>query len=272
VLERVRRRLGLDGGRSTLSSTQQTWEQLAQRDPLWAVLTDPRKAGRGWDPGDFFATGELEIERVLAYLAGKGIAPARGIALDFGCGVGRLTRALARRMDEVDGVDASPTMIERARELNAGATGRMRFVLNQEPHLGQLPSARYAFIYSSIVLQHMPAPSALGYVREFFRLAGPGGLVVFQAATRVRRSVLVRLRAQARRLAHRLHLVGDDLRIEMHALAEAEILRHASGAGFDVLDVVSTNATAADANGALEFFTEDRGEPLVSRQFALRRR
>lgn len=40
----------------------------------------------------------------------------RGVALDFGCGVGRLTRALAAFFDRATGVDISSSMIEEAKK------------------------------------------------------------------------------------------------------------------------------------------------------------
>jgi hypothetical protein len=60
--------------------------------------------------------------------------------------------------------------------------------------------------------------------------------------------------------------------MEMHVIPEPEIRQHAVAAGFDVLDVVSTNSVVAHTNGALEFFTDDRGERLISKQFVLRKR
>lgn len=80
------------------------WEAMAEIDPLWAILTDSGKRGGGWTPEDFFAQGELEIAEMLAAAAAVG-GPATGArALDFGCGAGRLTRALGNRFDESVGV------------------------------------------------------------------------------------------------------------------------------------------------------------------------
>ncbi len=45
-----------------------------------------------------------------------------GKALDFGCGVGRLTQALADYFNEVAGVDVSPTMVNKALEYNKKPT------------------------------------------------------------------------------------------------------------------------------------------------------
>ena len=48
----------------------------------------------------------------------SGTALNRGIAIDFGYGVGRLTQPLASRFDLAIGIDISPTMIEAAVKLN----------------------------------------------------------------------------------------------------------------------------------------------------------
>jgi SAM-dependent methyltransferase len=186
--------------------------------------------------------------------------------------VGRLSRALAARFDEVHGVDASDTMVARARELNASAPGKLTFILNTEPSLRQLPDARYAFIYSSIVLQHIPYPASLGYVREFMRLVKPGGLVVFQTPTFDRSGLLRRsARAAARRVVQAAQLPFDGLYMEMNVIPEDDVRRAAAASGCEVLDVVSTNSAVHDHNGGITFFQEDRGERLVSKQFVLRR-
>ena len=51
-------------------------------------------------------------------LAARGLPRARALALDFGCGAGRLSRALAAHFEHVVGVDVSASMIETARALN----------------------------------------------------------------------------------------------------------------------------------------------------------
>lgn len=251
-----------------------SWERLARRDPLWAVLTDPSKRDGRWDRDEFFATGEREIAGIETHLQSQGIQLAdRALALDFGCGVGRLTRALARRFDEVHGVDVSPTMIRRAGELNADAPGKLRFVLNPEPHLGQLETGRYSFVYSSIVLQHVPYPVSLAYVREFLRLVRSGGLIVFQTPTLDRTGLIRRtVRAVARRIVQVGRLPIPALQMEMHAIPEGEIRRAAKVAGCDILDVAFTGSAMSDSGGTVELYRDDRGDRLVSKLFVLRKR
>ena len=93
------------------------WEQLAELDPKWAILSSPDRRFGGWDDEEFFATGEREAERLLSRLDQTGGTSGRRAALDFGCGVGRISRALAGRYDEVVGVDISETMLAQGRAL-----------------------------------------------------------------------------------------------------------------------------------------------------------
>ena len=41
------------------------WNTLAELDPLWAVLSNPRKKFGEWDPAEVFSKGEREAERVI---------------------------------------------------------------------------------------------------------------------------------------------------------------------------------------------------------------
>ena len=75
-----------------ISDWQKNWNELGKDDPLWVVLTDPAKKGGKWDPSEFFETGRTEIKNMLRELSDKGIELDKTRALDFGCGVGRLSQ------------------------------------------------------------------------------------------------------------------------------------------------------------------------------------
>lgn len=170
----------------TSGMSKEFWETAAQRDPLWAILSDPTKKGRQWDLPAFFVTGRREISLLLYQLRRLGHLPSTTRALDFGCGVGRLTQALALTFDEVVGVDVSPTMLRLGDRLNA-AGRRVRYVLNDSLSLDQFASGVFDFVYSDLVLQHLPPSAALTYITEFLRVLAPGGVVVFQLPSRKRR-------------------------------------------------------------------------------------
>jgi SAM-dependent methyltransferase len=162
-----------------LKDWQQNWNELGKDDPLWVVFSDPSKKGGRWDPKDFFEAGRNEIRSVLAELEKLNVKLSCGRALDFGCGVGRVSQALSHHFDEVHGVDISPSMVGHANGFNQ-FPGRCTYHINAENSLPMFPANHFDFVYSVIVLQHIEPRFAKNYMREFFRVVKPGGTVVFQ--------------------------------------------------------------------------------------------
>lgn len=169
----------------SLDEVRRDWTRLGADEPLWAVCVDPDKRGGRWDAEEFLATGEEEVAAALARLEELGAAPSPGRALDFGCGAGRLSNALARRFTSVTGVDISAPMLERARELDRSG-GRIAFLLNTGPDLRDVPDASVDLVYTDLVLQHLPPEAAAGYLREFARVARPGAALVLGVPERER--------------------------------------------------------------------------------------
>jgi SAM-dependent methyltransferase len=154
------------------------WDAFGDADPLFGVLSDPTKFGGQWKIEDFFQSGEAHVRKWLRIVAERGATWQSGRCLDFGCGVGRLTRPLAESFQETVGVDVAKSMIAIARRYNRNP--RCRFVVNRHPDLRAFPSSSFDFVHSCLVLQHVPPEVALRYIEEFLRVARPGGLVVFQ--------------------------------------------------------------------------------------------
>ena len=233
-----------------VAQQEQDWNELAELDPYWAVLTRPDKRFGRWDSDEFFATGTTEAATVIARAAELGHPQERRRALDFGCGLGRLTRAFAAHFDECVGVDISDTMVSRAEELNADIEGTS-FVVNRADDLGRFDDASFDFVYSTIALQHVPDRRAIeSYIRDFCRVLRPGGLAVFQLPSHIpavfrlqwRRRVYLALRrlgVGAPFLYGRLRL----LPIAMSHVPEGDIVRLVESAGARMLDVKTHGAS-----------------------------
>jgi ubiquinone/menaquinone biosynthesis C-methylase UbiE len=162
---------------------QQSWDRFGIEDPFWAVLTNSGKKGGRWSEAEFFDTGRHDIRAALQRITALGIGLNFEKALDFGCGPGRLTQALAGHFREVHGVDIAPSMIAKAHELNKYGD-RCVYHLNDRPDLRLFDANTFDLVYSWLVLQHMPKQLALGYISEFARVTKPGGVIMFQIPDR----------------------------------------------------------------------------------------
>jgi trans-aconitate methyltransferase len=124
-----------------------------------------------------------------------GLPQWRRYAIDFGCGVGRLTRALRKYFPECHGVDISASMVDMARQLNP----ECNFL--QAGDLNSFPDGSADLVYSSMVLQHQPdRKHVAGLIAGMVRVLAPGGLLVFQMPL----YMPWRNRLQLRRRAYRL--------------------------------------------------------------------
>jgi tRNA/tmRNA/rRNA uracil-C5-methylase (TrmA/RlmC/RlmD family) len=88
-----------------LKQLKNNWERHAQTDPMWAILAVPEKLGRKWNAEEFFQSGKAEIAAIFRDAEGFGISWKWGKALDFGCGIGRLTQAMCNYFESCYGVD-----------------------------------------------------------------------------------------------------------------------------------------------------------------------
>ena len=118
------------GDQTQIKTLQENWDAFGKQDPMWSILTRPDKKGNNWQPGEFFETGIKSISALCRELNNLNIDFPTRKALDFGCGIGRLTQALAMKFDEVDGVDIAPSMIAEANKYNRFGR-RCRYQLNR---------------------------------------------------------------------------------------------------------------------------------------------
>jgi len=208
-----------------LSRLQKNFETLASEDPLWTVLSDNSKKGGKWDPEEFFQSGEDAVRGLQEELARRNIKMGGKRALDFGCGVGRLTFPLSRRFDVAIGIDISESMIAEAnKNKHRGKTSK--FILNTENSISFLESNTLDFAYSDIVFQHIRPRYSKTYFKEIARALRPGGAFVFQLPSHLKNGSRIR-----KRLSYRLkalsQLIGiGDAYFEMNAIPREKLVRY----------------------------------------------
>lgn len=162
---------------NAFSKTESAYEKFGADEPFYAVLTEEKYKRKQLDQELFFGTGEELLALQMQLIQDRGIDVPRGTALDFGCGVGRLTNAMATYFNEVIGVDISSTMISNANQLKRRSN--CSFQVNKRADLSVFKDDQFDFIYSDITIQHIPSPESENYIRDFFRILAPGGLAIF---------------------------------------------------------------------------------------------
>jgi ubiquinone/menaquinone biosynthesis C-methylase UbiE len=228
----------------SLVQQKHDWQSLGELDPFWAVLTDADKKFGRWGLEAFFARGQGEIDRAMAIATRLGYPKGRERALDFGCGVGRLTRAMASQFGECYGVDIAESMVQRAREINADMPA-CTFQSNDKPDLRMFEDGLFDFLFTTQVLMHMPTRDIIkGYIAEFLRVIKPDGIAVFQLLSHA--PLLDRVQPR-RRVCELLRNAGVPERIlytklgyapmNIRFIPEAEVVRFVKSIGGKVLDV-----------------------------------
>ena len=158
--------------------TDADWNLIATHQPYFGVLANERYRSENLTPetiDDFYASGRADIDHVIGVLkrvTGIDVSPAR--ALDFGCGAGRLTLAMAKYAKHVVGVDVAEGMLQVAREQAAAHK-----VGNVELRT-TIPSDQVDWINSLIVFQHIPPPRGYSILADLVALLAPGGFLSVQ--------------------------------------------------------------------------------------------
>ena len=164
----------------SLGKLEQDWDDLADLDPFWAILTHKDKKFGKWNLDEFFSTGQKEIDEITTTAKDLHYPLVWNTALDFGCGVGRLGRALAKNFQECYSVDISQIMITKAKELNQSISN-LKFILNTKNDLSVFQDNYFDLIYTNLVLGHLPHKKAVqSYLNEFIRILKNDGLLIFQ--------------------------------------------------------------------------------------------
>jgi SAM-dependent methyltransferase len=175
--EEYRTKIGEPVDMQVSRDTDHDWTILAEEQPYFGVLADERFLAHNLTQesiDEFYATGTADIDhvvRTLQDIAKGDFSPAR--ALDFGCGVGRLTLAMAAFSTEVIGVDVAEPMLDIAREHAAARS--LNVQLSTE-----LPAGPVDWINSLIVFQHIDPVRGYDVLGRLLDLLAPGGFASIQ--------------------------------------------------------------------------------------------
>lgn len=153
------------------------WDDRARKNAFHYIASWRRE----WDRESFLSSGEEDFERLVApILARCGLPSAGGAMLELGCGAGRMTHSFSRRFERVYALDLSREMLHRARGIHS-ERNNILWLLGNGSDLSCLAPASLDFVFSYLVLQHLPQESlAFRYIKEMLRVLRPGGAFLLQ--------------------------------------------------------------------------------------------
>lgn len=123
---------------------------------------------------------QVQAEILAGLLTGVTLHPGN-IVLDYGCGIGRLTRPLLLRRAQVWATDVSPTMLEYTQQHCAGLPG-LKTLLCDGFGCAAAPSGAACGAVSCYCFQHMPSLEMVAAViQDIYRILAPGGWFVIQS-------------------------------------------------------------------------------------------
>jgi SAM-dependent methyltransferase len=157
-----------------MKTSKDFWIETGKSNPWWGVQSHDRFKGQDIDESlkhEFYSLGDIEIAeivKVLNWLCGfKG---TDGNAIDFGSGLGRHTFPMSKLMGKVYGVDISPDICLKTKEM------AHNFLINNVSFSVEIPDIKADWINSFIVFQHIPPKIGYKLLEKLMRCLNLGGV------------------------------------------------------------------------------------------------
>ena len=160
---------------------------LGEAEPWWSCLPDDRFRAAHIDAAaldTFWQGGKAEAEQCETTLRRHNMVPgAFRTCVEFGCGVGRVTRALAGRFPRVIATDISTSHLETARRVldEAGLSAVNTVLLSSNAAFEALP--RFEALVSVQALQYLAPPVARHFLERLLERLKPEGIAYLQLCT-----------------------------------------------------------------------------------------
>jgi SAM-dependent methyltransferase len=211
---------------------QNQWREIGGKDPFWSVLTHDGYRSENINDAaiaHLYETGAEHAALVDLFCARNQVEVPRGVCLELGCGVGRVTKHLSKRFETVIAVDISEGNLKHFRAMaERERLSNVKGVLLETPEqLAELPA--FDFFFSTIVLQHNPPPIQKLQLDQMLGKLREGGGFLFQTQTH----------HPGYRFAVDEYLASPVDTMEMHSLPMHEVLRVIEKHGHNLREVVA---------------------------------
>jgi len=210
------------------------WEHLGRTRAHHSVLTSesflPEELGNNIT--EFWSSGYQELSLIEKLLDRHEKSLKKDIiAVEYGCGVGRITAPIAKNVAFLHAYDISAPHLEYAKEhMKEVEVENVTFHQVTDP---LTPLQKCDFFYSRIVFQHNPPPIIHQLFKNALSSLNPGGVAIIQVPTFIRGHSFVIT-----------EWLGNDhlLDMQMHYLSQAAIFKLIYEMGCSLLEVREDNS------------------------------
>jgi 2-polyprenyl-3-methyl-5-hydroxy-6-metoxy-1,4-benzoquinol methylase len=169
-----------------LSHIHKVWEYLGKTEPHWSVLAAEQFKRSNIQKSEdiFYDSGRNDVATLFNTLDRNAIDYTTfKTCLEYGCGLGRVTRWLAERFEKVFAYDISRPHLQGAKNYltKVGIRNVVFHHISKIQDIENLPKAD--LVYSVIVLQHNPPPVIGLIIKNLVKALNPGGVAFFQVPT-----------------------------------------------------------------------------------------
>jgi SAM-dependent methyltransferase len=151
-----------------------------------------------------------------------------GLVCDLGCGPGQVARYLYDRGVATCGIDLSPGMVERARQLNPGVDFRQGDMRSLEA-----PAEAWAGITAFYAIVNLPPVDLAEAFREMWRVLQPRGLLLLSFHV-------------GEEISHVDDLWGCAVCLDFYFFRTGDVESHLRAAGFDIDEIVEREPYAPE--------------------------
>jgi cyclopropane fatty-acyl-phospholipid synthase-like methyltransferase len=152
------------------------WDACARHNAMGHIATD------NWESEDVFhKCGERDLADLLKNLDEEFLKNGNKKVLEIGCGIGRILKPFANMYPDLNifGVDVSEEMVRKGR-LRLEEIKNVKLIRTSGKDLKLFENNSFDFVYSFVVLQHIPRKFVRNYFKEVSRILDERGFFVFQ--------------------------------------------------------------------------------------------
>jgi SAM-dependent methyltransferase len=156
------------------------WDDCAQDNAMRHIATDDWQS-----EAVFHKCGERDLANLLKNLDGEFLNSHDKQVLEIGCGIGRMMKPFTMWYPDLNitGVDVSEEMLRKGRA-RLKEFKNVTFLRSNGKDLKIFEDNSFNFIYSYVVLQHIPRKFVHSYFGEVSRILDEKGFFVFQMPMR----------------------------------------------------------------------------------------